>query len=317
MNSENKEDLSFVAIDFETANSDYSSICQIGLVLFIKGEIIEEISYLVDPQTHFDPINISIHNIRPQDVIGKPTFVEFYPILLEKINSRVLIHHQPFDHIALKQSCEKYNLEMPDSYWLDNAAVVRRAWEQFSVGGYGLKPVAQCLKIEFNHHDACEDARAAGLIFIQACLLHGKTIEMWAEDVERKRIKAPSVWPSFQKITGDLLKSNANCETIAENPFKGKKVVISGTYNIWPDRKDLAIIIKDLGADIDSSVTDRTNILCAGLGVGPSKVQKMQKNIVSGRDAVILDEDALIEILKQCSVDITEIQNIHISIKCT
>jgi len=55
--------MNFVALDFETANADLSSICQIGLVTFKDGEPTETYSMLVDPNDYFGGINISIHGI--------------------------------------------------------------------------------------------------------------------------------------------------------------------------------------------------------------------------------------------------------------
>ena len=42
----------------------------------------------------------------------------------------------------------------------------------------------------------------------------------------------------------------------------------------------------------------KTNYLCKGNGVGPSKLAKMQKKIDSGEDAHIIDEDEIIKLLK-------------------
>jgi len=81
------------------------------------------------------------------------------------------------------------------------------------------------------------------------------------------------------------------------NPFYGKKVVISGTYQKWTNRRDLAKILKSYGADIDTSITKKTNILCAGNGVGPKKLEKMQTRIDKGEEAQILDEQQLINLL--------------------
>lgn len=62
----------FIALDVETANSDFSSICSIGLVHFRGGEVFKSLTILVDPEDDFSPANIAIHGIRPDDVAGKP-----------------------------------------------------------------------------------------------------------------------------------------------------------------------------------------------------------------------------------------------------
>jgi DNA polymerase III epsilon subunit-like protein len=43
------------------------------------------------------------------------------------------------------------------------------SWKEFANGGHNLKHLAYCLDIEFQHHDALEDAIACGKIAIKAC----------------------------------------------------------------------------------------------------------------------------------------------------
>ncbi len=58
----------FLALDVETSNSDRSSICQVGWVLFENGNIISEFSSLVNPHSAFLPRNIQVHGIQPHHV---------------------------------------------------------------------------------------------------------------------------------------------------------------------------------------------------------------------------------------------------------
>jgi DNA polymerase III subunit epsilon len=71
----------FIALDVETANADSASICSIGLVHFRQNAVFKSLTILVDPQDYFDPINISIHGIRPEDVAGKPTIERVLPVI--------------------------------------------------------------------------------------------------------------------------------------------------------------------------------------------------------------------------------------------
>ncbi|MAW80826.1 MAG: transposase, partial [Parvularcula sp.] len=66
--------MEFAAIDVETANANMASICQIGVARFSNGQIVDEWETLVDPQSYFDMMNVSIHGIEEQDVAGAPTF---------------------------------------------------------------------------------------------------------------------------------------------------------------------------------------------------------------------------------------------------
>ena len=55
--------LTFNAIDVETANADPSSICQIGIVRFCDGKIREQLSMLINPEQSFNSANVRLHGI--------------------------------------------------------------------------------------------------------------------------------------------------------------------------------------------------------------------------------------------------------------
>ena len=66
--------MNFVALDVETANQDSAAICQIGVVTFDQGQVVESWETLVDPEDHFDSLNISIHGITDESVVDAPIF---------------------------------------------------------------------------------------------------------------------------------------------------------------------------------------------------------------------------------------------------
>ena len=55
--------LTFNAIDVETANSDPSSICQIGIVCVRNGAIKRQLSLFVNPEAQFNDFNVRLHGI--------------------------------------------------------------------------------------------------------------------------------------------------------------------------------------------------------------------------------------------------------------
>ena len=63
----------YFAYDIETANYDYSTICQIGLVKFEEGQVVESWDFLINPQTE-DFMFTGIHGITYDMVENKPTF---------------------------------------------------------------------------------------------------------------------------------------------------------------------------------------------------------------------------------------------------
>lgn len=58
--------------------------------------------------------------------------------------------------------------------------------------------------------------------------------------------------------------------------FYGKKVVITGGFESFPFREELARLLWEVGADIDSGIGKKTELAIVGsYNVGPSKMQKI------------------------------------------
>ena len=55
-------------VDVETATSDNSSICQIGIVQFVGGRCVDRWSSLVNPGVPFDEFNVALHGIADETV---------------------------------------------------------------------------------------------------------------------------------------------------------------------------------------------------------------------------------------------------------
>ena len=68
--------LTFNAIDVETANADPSSICQIGIVRIRDGEIKEQLSVLVNPEQSFNAANVRLHGIDEAKVSASETLLQ-------------------------------------------------------------------------------------------------------------------------------------------------------------------------------------------------------------------------------------------------
>jgi DNA polymerase-3 subunit epsilon len=67
--------MNFVALDFETANNNRHSVCEVGLSFVENGEIINTRSWLVRPKdNYYLPFNVSIHGITPEDTLKELEF---------------------------------------------------------------------------------------------------------------------------------------------------------------------------------------------------------------------------------------------------
>ncbi len=240
-----QEPTDFTSVDVETANADLSSICQVGIVTFENGCLKEKWETLINPEDEFDGINISIHGITEEKVKDAPTFPAIYAEINARLSGRVVVTHTHFDVSALAMAGEKHGLSRLECTWLDTAKVVRRAWPEFAQSGYGLKPVAKKLGIVFGHHNAAEDARAAGEILLRAIAETSVPLGGWLE-----RIKRP------------ISPANISLEGNPEGPLHGEVIVFTGALAIT--RVEVARLAADAGCTVAPGVNNKTTLLVVG-----------------------------------------------------
>ncbi|MCY3568462.1 MAG: 3'-5' exonuclease [Chloroflexi bacterium] len=193
---------SFVALDVETANSDYASICSIGAARYDDGLVVDEWYRLVDPCDEFGSIQMGIHGIRPEDVAGKPRFIELLPEMQEFVDDQLVVHHGHFDRSAITKASKRWQQPPPPWEYRDSAQVARQAWPQFAKRGYNLKNLCAEIGHELeHHHNALDDARAAGAVFIAAMQrLGGDSL-----GVQR------GLWPDYdQLLAGEVIVFSQN-----------------------------------------------------------------------------------------------------------
>jgi DNA polymerase-3 subunit epsilon len=281
--------MNFVALDFETANADLSSICQVGLVTFRDGKAAETYSTLVDPCDYFDLINVGIHGIDEAKVKGAPQFQNIYPELSARMSGALVVCHTLFDRAAMRQASTKHRLADVNCQWLDTTRVVRRAWSQYARSGYGLGKITRDLGIAFNHHDAAEDARATGMVLLKAMQETGMSLEEW---VARS---AQPLSPRQHRITrqGD-----------EEGPLVGEVAVFTGALSM--PRREAANLAARAGCEVEGGVTKDTTLLIVGnqdvrlLAPGQSKSSKHVKAealITTGQPIRILRESDFLELV--------------------
>ena len=182
------DNLTFNAIDVETANADPSSICQIGIVRIRDGEFKEQLSVLVNPEQRFNSANVRLHGIDEAKIQDSKTIPQVAAELRDWLEETVLASHTMFDRAALNGAMRRYGLTPIRATWLDSALIARRAWpERYQRRGVSLAIVAGDLGITFRHHDALEDARVAGEIVLRACLYTGLDIRRMAEHLRTRR----------------------------------------------------------------------------------------------------------------------------------
>lgn len=245
----------FVALDVETANEEFWSVCQAGLAFFKDSKLVDSWETLVNPGTYFDDINIEIHGITENKVKNAIKISDFYPLLSSKLNGQIIVHHTAFDKVSLTQMAKEFLLPPITCTWVDSSRVARRTWDEVKYCGYGLNNLAKIKNIiQEKPHDALDDAKTAGYIFLKAIEDSKKTFPEWIENSRHNY----SLWGTTERAFRDLANSEPNPNGI----LFGETLVFTGALSI--SRMEAAQIAYKLGCNIDERVTKNTTILVLG-----------------------------------------------------
>ena len=264
-----------LAIDFETAKNPYP--CQIGVTIIENGEITDTfMRYIKPPKNEYNPHCIEVHGITPDVTENAPEFPELWneiqPLFTDCI---IAAHNAPFDINVLTSTLEYYGLDFgsDEIQVIDTCELTGKKKLDVACKEYGI-PFA-------NHHNAFFDSLACAQLIL--------AIQEEENPIKKKK---PTVEkPKYHEaITGDVLKKDLS-QANPENPFYDKKVVITGVFSI--DRKEIAMKLKKLGADVDTSITKKTAFVCVGKDAGPKKLETIKKYNESGCDIVVLPETDL------------------------
>ncbi|MFE6967069.1 3'-5' exonuclease [Agromyces sp. NPDC057679] len=155
--------LSFVAIDFETANPNRGSVCQIGVTKVIDGEVVKTASVFITPpvgRAWFAPANVAVHGIREHDVRGAPE----WPAVMQRLvkftregELPLVAHNASFERSCIDRASEAAGVAVPPFRYFCTLQQARRSFRL--ADSHKLDQVARSLGLPaFKHHDAGEDA---------------------------------------------------------------------------------------------------------------------------------------------------------------
>lgn len=273
LNDYNVRTLDFTAIDFETATIKNRYPCQIGIVVVREGKIEECISrFIQPPENYYDKRCISVHHINPQITKDEPEFPDVWNDIKQYFENTVIVaHNAQFDIPVLENILSYYNIEYPSiRCYTCTCQIFNRLTLDKACSLYGIELS--------NHHDGLCDAKACAQLYLN-----------WVNNVEPTSevpVKSPSnmlfddeSMKGHSPLRGDILVkdlSNAN----PDNPFYDRKVVITGIFKY--ERKELAQMLKKMGADINTSISKKTNFVLIGEDPGLSKLEKIDQLLHDG-----------------------------------
>ncbi|AKK06403.1 DNA polymerase III epsilon subunit-like 3'-5' exonuclease [Corynebacterium mustelae] len=327
--------LNFVGIDVETANADWGSICQIGLVEVIDGAIGKTQCWLCQPPTSlsdFDPANIAIHGIRPEDVADAPPFAEVMAEVVAAVGDVPLVaHNAQFDFTAFSRACAAAKVPTPEWDFACSLAASRAA--KLGVVSHRLPVVAKFLDVSLRqHHDAAADAEACAGILVNLALRAGYSGSLKdvfssfgfsmgnlndkrvypvlnnppstrradtdnsapAESTPQRR-SAPQ--PRWAKAATPEVIPEANKDADPNHPLFGHNVTLTGDFEPF-DKGLLWEKMADAGATIGKNVTKKTTMLVMGPWDSVTSKQKRAEELIDkGQDIVMWQSAQLFDAL--------------------
>jgi len=160
--------MNFIAIDFETANSNRSSICSLGIAVVRNGSLVHTNHILIKPTpNYYDSFNSFLHGIDNSHTKNKPTFHQQWEELKSYFhNQTVIAHNASFDFSVLRFTLDQSNLAYPD---LDYHCTYRLAQQALPLASHKLNIVSSHFNIKLEHHNAESDAKASALIALKLC----------------------------------------------------------------------------------------------------------------------------------------------------
>lgn len=155
----------FAAIDFETANSERSSVCSVGIVIVKNGVIKDTFYSLVNPEpNYYNYFCTQVHGLTQKDTENAPSFPEVWKLIEPLIDGLPLVaHNARFDSSCLKAVFRTYQMDYPDYVFYDTLSKSRQVLP--GLENHKLPTVAKACGYNLeSHHHALADAEACAWI---------------------------------------------------------------------------------------------------------------------------------------------------------
>jgi DNA polymerase III subunit epsilon len=259
-------EVSFVAIDFETANRRRGSACAIGMCKIENGIVVDRYKkYLRPVPFEFESMNTAVHGIRASDTVHALTIAEDWANIKAFVGDLQLVaHNASFDRSVLDNSLEACGLKA--SGW-HIACTMLQAKRIFEGEITKLRDLCQKFEISLNHHDAGSDAEACALV----------RLELLAMDMlSNERLVKTKPTPIKTEI-----------EVVSE-VLKGLTIVFTGEFDTM-SRSEIESLARSHGARVTGSVSRKTSYLVQGYIFASNKLENAHELGI----AIIKEKDLL------------------------
>ena len=154
-----------VFFDVETNNGRNDRICQLAMIYEEDGKEVFRKCYLINPESPFSDITISIHGITPEMVKDAPTFPEVWKEIHEYFEtSLVVAHNICFDRAVLDKVLQCYDIKADAMTCADTMKKANCVSDYY--GSTSLDCLCEYLDVPLlHHHDAMCDTDACRKLY--------------------------------------------------------------------------------------------------------------------------------------------------------
>lgn len=315
---------SFIAIDYETANSSYESVCAVGISLVENNEIKSSFYSLIKPPSEFsffDPFNSSIHGITQSQVKNSPSFKDVWKdidSLYSKNRIPFACHYAGFDIRVTEALLSFIEVEFEDIHFYDTCTISKKIWPELL--NFKLNTISDFLEIDLDHHNAASDAEACAKIAIKH--LENKSLPTLREVAKsygydlgvlnstgvRRMSDSKHYGNSKSRDFGNYIQTSKgltpNTEVHVESELYEKKIVFTGELESMNRSEAIQKAVNN-GATVASSVSKKTDYLIVGKsdfldftnGVKTRKFKDAEAAKKAGSSIEIIDEEDFLRLL--------------------
>lgn len=159
----------FTTIDFELATAKYSSVCAVGIVDVVNGQIVDEFYSLVQPpQNKYMWQTSRVHGIKAKHTADAPTFIDIFPKIKELIHSKHMVaHDELLDRSVLRETMQFYKLPFGELGLAPMWECTSKIYRSLGFERTKLSICCDLMDVELKHHDALSDARATAELYLK------------------------------------------------------------------------------------------------------------------------------------------------------
>lgn len=260
--------MDFVAIDFETANNNRVSACEVGLVRVRADEIENQLHTLIKPPTqHFSARNVSIHGITASKTADAPTYPEIWPQIRDFTeNLPFVAHYAAFDMSVMKQCLNHYCIPWPNLESVCTCEMARTLLP--GLKNHKLATLCGLFGIHIKHHKALADAYACAKIAIRLGRM-AQGISSFVKEIDEKQRDDESIIPMVSISLDDLPYESEDVPVDPVNigetdgRFEGMRFVFTGELGPL-ERSEAEAIVEKQGAETKRSMSRKVDVLVVG-----------------------------------------------------